>query len=81
MDSYQGSIYDPVSLHKYLYANANPVKYTDPSGKNAALAFEGLMMGSASDVNRNYTDFVIGMRVLADAYMVCAKSKVIALSQ
>ena len=30
MDSYQGSLYDPVSLHKYLYANANPVKYTDP---------------------------------------------------
>ncbi|MCI8508766.1 MAG: hypothetical protein HFJ06_09425, partial [Lachnospiraceae bacterium] len=32
MDSYKGSIYDPVSLHKYLYANANPVMYTDPSG-------------------------------------------------
>ncbi len=32
MDSYQGSVYDPVSLHKYLYANANPVMYTDPSG-------------------------------------------------
>ncbi len=32
MDSYQGSIYNPVSLHKYLYANANPVMYTDPSG-------------------------------------------------
>ena len=32
MDSYSGSIYDPVSLHKYLYANANPVTYTDPTG-------------------------------------------------
>ncbi len=32
MDSYQGSIYEPVSLHKYAYANANPVTYTDPSG-------------------------------------------------
>ena len=32
MDSYQGSIYDPVSLHKYLNANANPVMYTDPRG-------------------------------------------------
>ena len=32
MDSYQGSLEDPVSLHKYLYANANPVMYTDPSG-------------------------------------------------
>ncbi len=32
MDSYNGSINDPVSLHKYLYANANPVMYSDPSG-------------------------------------------------
>ena len=32
MDSYEGSIDDPVSLHKYLYANANPVSNSDPSG-------------------------------------------------
>ncbi|MCM1524507.1 MAG: polymorphic toxin-type HINT domain-containing protein [Ruminococcus sp.] len=32
MDSYDGSIDDPVSLHKYLYANANPVSNSDPSG-------------------------------------------------
>lgn len=32
MDSYAGSAYDPVSLHKYLYANSNPVMYSDPSG-------------------------------------------------
>lgn len=32
MDSYQGSLYDPVTLHKYLYANADPVMNTDPTG-------------------------------------------------
>lgn len=32
MDTYGGSVFDPVTLHKYLYANANPVTYSDPSG-------------------------------------------------
>jgi RHS repeat-associated protein len=36
-DAYQGSVYDPVSLHKYLYANANPVMYSDPSGYKTSL--------------------------------------------
>ncbi|MGN0600893.1 MAG: RHS repeat domain-containing protein [Oscillospiraceae bacterium] len=31
-DSYAGSTSDPISLHKYLYANSNPVMYSDPSG-------------------------------------------------
>ena len=35
MDTYQGSIFDPTSLHKYLYANANPVTYSDPTGNFA----------------------------------------------
>ena len=38
MDSYLGSVDDPVSLHKYLYVNANPVNYIDPSGYEGTLA-------------------------------------------
>ena len=32
MDSYEGSIEDPLSLHRYLYCHANPVNGIDPSG-------------------------------------------------
>ncbi|GBC61020.1 Rhs family protein [Desulfonema ishimotonii] len=32
-DPYAGRQSEPVTLHKYLYANANPVMYNDPSGK------------------------------------------------
>jgi RHS repeat-associated protein len=32
MDSYEGNDYDPHTLHKYLYAIANPANRVDPSG-------------------------------------------------
>ncbi len=31
-DTWMGNSSDPVTLHKYLYANADPVRYTDPTG-------------------------------------------------
>ena len=31
-DTWQGDYNNPITLAKWLYANANPVKYTDPSG-------------------------------------------------
>ena len=49
-DTYQGTINDPVSLHKYLYANANPVTYTDPSGY---YSLEDVEVGTAGEAILN----------------------------
>jgi RHS repeat-associated protein len=34
MDTFEGDIFAPVSLHKYLYASANPVDRMDPGGQD-----------------------------------------------
>ena len=36
-DTYEGRNGEPLTLHKYLYAHANPVMGTDPSGNNTLL--------------------------------------------
>ena len=38
MDTYQGFNQVPISLHKYLYGDANPVNMTDPSGRASTTA-------------------------------------------
>ena len=48
MDAYNGTTDNPVSQHKYLYANANPVMYEDPSGYSSML--ESLMSMSMSQI-------------------------------
>ena len=37
MDSIEGDSSDPLSLHRYLYANSDPVGMSDPSGCDATL--------------------------------------------
>ena len=45
-DTYQGSKHDPGSLHKYLYANANPVDNFDPSGAFAIGTLGAVAIGA-----------------------------------
>ena len=54
MDSYAGSLSDPVSLHKYLYANANPIMNTDPSGY----------------LTMNLTTALVGMALICATYAI-----------
>jgi RHS repeat-associated protein len=42
LDEYEGNLTEPLSLHKYLYAHANPVMGSDPSG-NMQFSLVGLM--------------------------------------
>jgi RHS repeat-associated protein len=36
-DPFEGSVFDPRSLHRYLYANADPVNNHDPSGRQVSI--------------------------------------------
>ena len=42
MDSYGGNLANPVSQNRYLFANSNPVKFSDPSGHTTV----GELLGS-----------------------------------
>lgn len=67
MDSYTGNIYDAVSLHKYMYANANPVMYTDPSGYMAiAATYMSISLNiSAAQMQYDAAMISIGLGLLA----------------
>lgn len=63
MDSYLGQIQDPTSLHKYLYANANPANYTDPSGNmslSELMTVQGMQSILAS-ISVNVTSLYVAM--------------------
>ena len=37
MDTYEGRSGEPLTLHKYLYANCDPIRFSDPSGNFSSL--------------------------------------------
>jgi RHS repeat-associated protein len=60
MDSAQGNPFDPPSLHRYLYANGDPINRFDPLG----LAAQGL-----EDAERGkIVEFWVGMKFMSDGY-------------
>jgi len=56
-DPVEGTEIEPASLHRYLYANANPAFYWDPTGRFSVTEMEitaviiGVLVGMESDVD------------------------------
>ena len=77
MDSYSGSINDPVSLHKYLYANANPVMYSDPSGNIVAaiIGAANTFISFVEESNYNKGIVALGMALIAEVTSVVATQR------
>jgi len=79
-DSYAGSVYDPVSLHKYLYANSNPVMYTDPSGYTAATFVENVVVVAINAILEatycflSSAAFATGMKLIASITTIAVVS-------
>lgn len=70
-DPVTGSIFEPHSLHKYMYARNNPLSYYDPSGLFSLI--EMLSVVSVIDVllaiNYMYLDVLLVAKDTADKYL------------
>jgi RHS repeat-associated protein len=70
MDSYEGSQSDPLSLHKYLYCNADPANLRDPGGHDGTLGellvstFIDTTLASMVSVGVNYAAQHVGYSLL-----------------
>jgi RHS repeat-associated protein len=66
MDSWGGIITDPISLHKYLYANCDPVNNIDPSGNYT-------LVGVMTTIQIGATIASIAAPVFAGIYLAVVK--------
>lgn len=59
-DPFEGTIDRPVSLHRYLYANANPIAFTDPTGRES-LASLTVTFVTVEDIRKSYNDYLFNV--------------------
>ena len=75
MDTEEGDDLDPVSLHKYLYAEVNPIDHVDPSGNEideiAAAEAIGAVLDALPQLNTQVA------KQTSDALQLCCRPDVI----
>ena len=64
-DSYEGNVYDPASLHKYLYVGADPTNKIDPSGNSSVALVATVTIGSVISAMAIVKFLAIGVGVAA----------------
>ena len=68
MDTYEGRLNEPLTLHKYIYANDNPINSIDPTGLftmveiGAADSIRNILMGIHIDNGQRLIGVVLGER-------------------
>lgn len=71
-DTYMGNSVDPVSLHKYLYADANPINGYDPSGhfelmeQLVNVGIQNVLMGMLGNIVKPAVNFLAQALLPAD---------------
>lgn len=70
LDTYSGILDNPVTLHKYLYVQGNPVAYNDPTGHMASFILGAQM--SARETAYNAAVIKIGLGILASLTQLVA---------
>jgi RHS repeat-associated protein len=78
-DSWAGSNSDPVSLHRYLYAGADPIGYRDPSGCTTLAEIGSSINIGLNILNVATTSFSVTKNLLGGDYKGAAEDLAISL--
>jgi RHS repeat-associated protein len=73
-DPEEGNIFDPVSLHRYLYANADPVNNRDPSGRMTLLQIVNIGLIIVIFTATLFGEFFIRQQPIERALLAAVKS-------
>jgi RHS repeat-associated protein len=72
MDTWMGNDGDPITLHKYLYANVDPVNGSDPSGYVTMTQLMGGLYATGTVVSIGHTTFTYAINISTGNYVAVA---------